>query len=330
MKYENFKYKETILGVKEWRNPKNKFYVFMPHYSSDPMKDPNREGKEWYEAERRGFPKALWDKEYEIDFTTKSGKLIFGKEYCDFDENIHFVDSFDIKEPTENLISLDFGQRNPTAGLVAKWTMDGVLYIIDEYYKPALPSQSSREMFIKFSYLFNLTKDINYLSMDDKRQAVYNTFQIPVIDPTTVSKNRSKVVDGEEIPYSVIEEFYDNGWDFMPGINDVTAGITKIREFMRVTNGKTRLYIFRDKCPNLCKELVNYRYKEYTDVQGRSRNDSEEPIKKNDHCQDSLRYLIQTRPIEPVIPEREKTRIEKDIERLCKPKASIVDAWDND
>jgi len=166
--------------------------------------------------------------------------------------------------------------------------------------------------------------------MEEKRNLVYNTFQIAVIDPSTASKNRSKVIEGEEIPYSVKEEFYDNGWDFFPGINDIGSGITKIREFMQIVDGQTKLYIFEDKCPNLCRQLKNYRYKENTEVIARSKNQSETPIKKDEHGIDALRYLIQTRPIEPVVPPMEKTRIQKDIEDLCKPKASIMDAFDQD
>ena len=133
--YKDIEKKETIKGVKFWQNPKNLFHVFMLHYSADSKKDPERDGKEWYKAERKGTPKATWMKEYEIDFTTKAGKLIFGSEFCDFDPKIHFINSFELPEPYELLLSLDFGQRNPTAALVGVWTMDNCLYIIDEYYR---------------------------------------------------------------------------------------------------------------------------------------------------------------------------------------------------
>ena len=125
----------------------------------------------------------------------------------------------------------------------------------------------------------------------------YNTFQIRVIDPSTTSKNRAKIKEGEEIQYSIIEEFYDHGWDFEPGINDVNSGITRMREYMQIdSEGETKLYIFKDKCPNLCLEMQNWRYREYSDHLQRQKNDSEEPVKKNDHAVDALRYIIQTRP----------------------------------
>ena len=107
--YDQVKQPELIRGLKAWKNPKNQFQVVMLHYTADESKDPSRKGREWFENEKRGTPKAVWLKEYEIDFTTKSGKLIFGPDFCDFDPNIHFIDSFEFEEPVEYLISLDFG-----------------------------------------------------------------------------------------------------------------------------------------------------------------------------------------------------------------------------
>jgi len=257
--YEDVKQKELITGIKTWKNPKNQFQVVMLHYTADKEKDPKREGREWYENEKRGTPKATWLKEYEIDFTTKSGKLIFGPDFCDFNPNIHFIKSFEFEEPVEYLISVDFGQRNPTCALIGIWTKENVLYIVDEYYSPAIPSVSSREMFKKFEYLFG---DLEGKTLKDKRRMVYNIFQIRVIDPSTTSKNRSKKIQGEEIEYSVIEEFYDHGWDLEPGSKDWAASITRIREYMQLDDeNKANIYIFKDKCPNLCWELPRYKYK---------------------------------------------------------------------
>lgn len=326
MAYKDIDKPEYIKGIKFWKNPKNKFNVFMLHYSSDPDKDPERNGKEWYENEKAGTLKATWLKEYEIDFATKSGKLIYGPEYCDFDPQIHLINSFEFPDPAEMLVSLDFGQRHATACLVGIWTKNSELYIIDEYYKPAIPSVSSREIFEKFEYLFDLPpgKEMRDLSFRQKRDLARDKFGIRVIDPSTGMKNRTKVRDGEEIPYSVIEEFYDNGWEFDLAQNDVNAGITRVREYLKVDeNKKSHLYIFKDKCPKLCWELQNYRYKELSEAQERTRNESEEPVKKNDHAVDALRYMLMTRPNTPLAAPREKTWIEKDIERLLKPQIYV-------
>lgn len=313
---------EFTRGIKIWKNPGNKFTVCMLHYTADPDKDPERNGKEWFENEKAGTLKATWLKEYEIDFTTKSGKLVYGPEYCDLDPQIHFINSFEYDDPAEQIISLDFGQRNPTAALVGIWTKDCRLYIVDEYYNPAIPSRASKDLFDKFGYLMG--GDLRDLSIRQKRERVWQYFGIRLIDPSTQSKNRTKIKDGEEIPYSVIEEFYDNGWDFEPGNNDVQAGITRVREYFKVDEqGKSRLYIFKDKCPNLCRELMNYRYKELTEIQEKTRNVSEEVVKKDDHAVDALRYLVMSRPAVPTQAPVEKTRIQRDIENLLRPKILV-------
>lgn len=323
--YEDIQQPEVIKGLKYWKNPKNSFNVLMLHYSADPNKDPEREGKEWFKNEQKGALKHLWKKEMEIDFTTKSGKLIYGSEYCDFDPNIHFINSFEYETPIEQLISLDFGQRNPTCALVGIWTMNNILYIIDEYYKPAIPSVSSREMFDKFGYLMDVDENTSF---ENKKNNAIHRFAVRVIDPSTRAKNRVTVQNGEEIEYSVVEEFEDNGWEFELGSNDVASRITRIREYFKVDeNGKAHLYIFKDKCPHLCEELETYRYKEYSEIQEKTRNKSEDPVKKNDHAVDSLGYMIMTRPNTPSKPVKEKTRIQKDIENLLRPRILSND-WD--
>lgn len=314
---------EVIPGIKYWKNPGNKFNVLMLHYTADPEKDPNRDGADWYEQEKEGAPKAVWQKEYEIDFATKAGKLVYGNEYTDFDESVHFIESRDLGN-VEYFMALDFGQRNPTAALIGALDDDGRVYIIDEYYKPVIPSVSSREMFEKFSYL--LPEYHSGMSYSAKRDLANSVFQIKVIDPTTTSKNRTKIIEGEEIPYSVIEDFYDNGWEFERANNDWDAGVTRVREYLTIgRDGKSHLYFFKDKCPKLCWEFTHYRYQENTEALERKNNEPERPVKKNDHGVDALRYLICTRPNTPTPKEKPKTRIQKDFENHLKPKVVLND-----
>ena len=330
MSYDDVKQPELIRGLKVWKNPNNKFTVAMLHYTADETKDPERNGKEWFENEQLGTLKATWLKEYEIDFSTKSGKLIFGPEFCDFDQSIHFINSFELPEPYELLIALDFGQRHPTAALVGAWTTDNVLYIIDEYWKPAVPSVSSKEMFEQFAYLIDPYNKLEGKTLSQRRDMAIATFTERVIDPSTTPKNRTKIKEGEEIPYSVIEDFWDHGWDFMPADNDVDAGITRMREYFQLNaEGKSHFYIFKDKCPHLCSEILNYRYQELTEIQHKTRADSEKPIKKNDDCLDACRYMVMTRPKTPEVAQKPKTRIQRDIENLIRPRI-ISNDWDND
>lgn len=320
---------EVIKWVKVWKNINNKFTIFALHFSSDPVKDPDRDWKEWYKKEREWMPKAKWNKEYELDFESKAGQLIFGSEYCDFSPWIHFIDSFNVK--WELILSLDFGQSNPTVWLVGCYDKNGVLYIIDEYYKPAIPSVSSREMFDQFAPHFKReVPEWKKYDYDLKRDIADDTFQIKVIDPTTRSKNRTKVKEWEEIQYSVKEDFYDHGWDFELWNNDWDSSITRLREYFQLDgNWKAHLYIFKDKCPHLCWELQRYKYREQTESQERVSNKSERPTKKHDDSVDSLRYLIMTRPNKPMAPKQELNVIQRDIQRLLKP-VNLSASWDVD
>ena len=75
--------------------------------------------------------------------------------------------------------------------------------------------------------------------------------------------------------------------------------------FVRGKNRKSRIYIFKS-CVNLIKELKSYRW-----------GDGENPVKKDDHCLDEMRYYIMTKP-ENLPPKKEKTQIQKDKERLIR------------
>lgn len=317
--YKDVDVEEAIPGIKFWRNKNNKFHVLMLHHSADPDKsDRTEKGREWIEKEKTGTPKAVWDKEYQIDFSTKSGDLVFGPKYCDFDPKVHLINSFELGD-VELVMSLDFGQRNPNAALIFAITMDGTIYLIDEYYKPAIPSVASREMFSKFGYLMPGYEDS--LTIRQKKILANNTFQYKVIDPSTGAKNRTKIIEGEEIPYSVIEDFADNGWEFDRGNNDWEAGITRLREYFRIDgNRKSHFYIFADKCPMYTWELQHYRYQEHTDRTKRQKNESEKPVKKDDHGIDSSRYFIMSRPNRPEEAPKKLTKIQKDINNLLKPK----------
>jgi len=325
--YSDIQEPEEIKGIKFWKNPGNKFHVLMLHYTADPKKDPERAGAKWFEKEKEGAPKSVWNKEYEIDFTTKAGQLVYGPEFCDFSPAIHTINSFELGD-AELFMALDFGQRNPNCALIGALTRDNKVYIIDEYYNPAIPSVASREMFEKFGYLIPGYQD--NLTIRQKKTLADNAFQIKVIDPTTGHKNRTKIIEGEEIPYSVIEDFEDNGWEFERADNDFDAGVTRVREYMVVDGaGESNLYIFADKCPKLTWELNHYRYQENTERTERAKNEPEKPMKKDDHGMDALRYLLMTRPVKPAQQVQKMTRIQKDINNLLHPKVDkLQEAFD--
>lgn len=316
MQYKEFPWKELIKWVKFWENQINWYPILALHYSSDPNKDPDRQWREWYNMQKKKISiQSKWDREMEIEFKEAWSKLIFWPEYCDFDPSIHFIPSFTIND-AELALSLDFWQSNPNCWLIAAYK-NWVIYIIDEYYNPAIPSAAAKDMRIKFR---NYIGNTDNMDMDLVRWMVDNAFQVKVIDPSTRNKNRVKSTEWWEIPYSVIQEFYDNWFDFLPWNNDVDASITRIRELFKIwSDWKSRLYIFMDKCPNLVRQLQKFRYKTQTERQANVSNQPEKVVKKDDHAVDALRYLVMCYIHEPEPSQEHKTIIQKDIERLLKP-----------
>jgi len=65
-------------GIKWWRNIRNGFMCVELHYTADKLK----RGKFWKQKAKKGYPDdRSWDQEMEIDFTTISGRAVFGGLY---------------------------------------------------------------------------------------------------------------------------------------------------------------------------------------------------------------------------------------------------------
>lgn len=80
-----------------------------------------------------------------------------------------------------------------------------------------------------------------------------------------------------------IAVFATRGLFFNLAIRDVRAGIDAVRERLRIRpDGRPRLKVFGDKCPNLLREFPEYHW----DPNVRT----EQPWKADDHALDALRY----------------------------------------
>lgn len=200
-----------------------------------------------------------------------------GAIYPEFNRNINVVPPFTPPKGWEYLVALDHGMVNPTAALLCGIDFDGNIYVVDEYYSPGVVSQHSKEI-LKMTSGY----DISFW----------------LIDPSTQAKNREK--DG--MPWSVIEEYEDQGLFFTPANNEKLAGINRVREFMRLDPkrlnpqtgrlGSPRLFIFQN-CVNLIEEFPSYQWKQQRSLS--DRNAKEVPVDFKDHALDALRYMIMSR-----------------------------------
>ncbi len=183
-----------------------------------------------------------------------------------------FIDSFEIPKEWERFITLDHGLRNPTA---VYWNAidpkTGIVYTYQEYYKPntLIPEHAT-----------------TLKPMIEEVPA--GRLRFMVADPSI--KNKTDPINGK----SVQGLYMEYGMFFQPGNNNIEAGILKVNSYIE----RGRWKIFRDKCPNLVKEGINYKFKEITMDQA-NENLDEKPVKANDHGMDSIRYGFMKLPDDP-------------------------------
>ncbi|MBQ3046560.1 MAG: terminase family protein [Clostridia bacterium] len=214
-------------------------------------------------------------------------KAASGLVYPEFDENIHVLkEPFNIPSEWQDVISIDPGLNNP---LSAHWyavDYDSNVYVIAEHFEAGRDIEYHSERIKSISNRLGWKKDrCGRLTA--------------LIDSAANQKTLASLK-------SVSELFYEYGIAVNPNVNkDMFSGIQRVKEYLRVRDGRSKLYIFPE-CVNLIRELKTYRW-----------GDGDNPKKTDDHALDELRYYLMSKP-ENTPPKVEKTLIQKDKERLIR------------
>ena len=75
--------------------------------------------------------------------------------------------------------------------------------------------------------------------------------------------------------------------------NQVFPGIDHVRAALALLpNGRPRLRICKERCPNLWRQIQTYRWKRGSDSGLNPRAGAMEPVKVDDDAVDALRYLL--------------------------------------
>ena len=209
-----------------------------------------------------------------------------GLVYPEFDPQVHVIDPFEVPLDWQDKISIDPGLNNP---LSAHWyavDFDGNVYVVAEHY------EAKRDITYHAGKIKEICQRLNWhFGMNGKYEALIDS----AANQRTLASEKS-----------VSELFYENGIAVNPKVNkDLFTGINRVKSYLKNANGETKLYIFKN-CANLIREIKGYSW-----------GNGDVPTKKDDHSLDELRYYIMSRP-ENKPPERIKTEIEKDKERLYK------------
>lgn len=177
-----------------------------------------------------------------------------GLIYKDFNKEQHVGDYLGLPMKS-HIAGYDDGYRNPACLLIGGFDSDNKLFILHEYYKSDRTTDE-------------ITRDIKPLyEQYDLRKIFCDPSGLNAIE--TFKRHSMRALDANNI---VKDNKKGEG-----------SGISKLKSLFKQN------YVFIDKsCINLIKQLQSYRY----DKDKASGNYTEEPVKKDDHAVDALRYLV--------------------------------------
>lgn len=209
-----------------------------------------------------------------------------GLVYPEFDENVHVIDPVSLPKEWQDNISIDPGLNNPLSAHWYSVDYDGNVYVVAEHF------EGGKDVFYHSQKIKEISQKLGWKTDRYGRLSA-------LIDSAANQKTLSSLK-------SVTELFYENGINVNPNVDkDLFSGIQRVKQYLKVSNGKPKLYVFRS-CVNLIRELKSYRW-----------GQGDSPRKTDDHALDELRYYLMTKPRNEV-KLTGKTEIQKDKERLFK------------
>lgn len=212
-------------------------------------------GNEEIERIKQEVSEDQFAQEYMAEFRKMAGLV-----YKEFDRKIHVVKPEDVPKVGTRLIGIDFGYVNPTAAVFILIDGDNNWWIYDEIYERQKTMDQIAEHLKEKMVGVHIT-----MIVADSAQAEHianlNNKGLPVYP---VSKTKDSINAGIELIKS------------------------RLKTYEQLT-GKPKPHMFiSNNCPNVIEEFEKYHYPEATRA---DKNEKEEPIKKDDHAMDALRYI---------------------------------------
>lgn len=208
---------------------------------------------------RLELPEPVYLRNYAASFDAFKGKV-----YEDFlDGRTHIVDRVPFSKFKRRVAGVDWGYANPGVQLEAGIDTDDRIWVYREDYRQRLsmappPGAPNAPC---WTNLFKIARH---------RRGVGRWWADPSEPEHIATVKEHGVPEMRAAPN-----------DVMPGLEAVATMLKPVQRRGDTSRGDPALYIHRG-CRNLREELSSYRY----------RDDSEKPIKENDHAVDALRYLV--------------------------------------
>lgn len=207
-----------------------------------------------------------------------------GLVYTEFDENKCIVEPFEVPSEWFDTISIDPGLNNPTSVHWYAVDYDGNVYVIFEHF------ESGKNVDYHANAIKQICEKLHW-----KKDGCGKITAL--IDSASNQKTLASAK-------SVAELFYEKGICVNTNVNkDLFSGIARVKNYLDFNNGLPNLYIFKN-CVNLIREIKGYFW-----------GSGDNPIKKDDHSLDEMRYYLMSKP--KIKEEREvKSEVQKDKEKL--------------
>lgn len=190
-----------------------------------------------------------------------------GAVYPDFINCL--VDPFPMDNPQSTkhwprICGFDKGWTDETCLAVAAIDpISGVCYIYDEYYESQKP--------------------ITYHATKIKEKI----FGLPMYKPIQADPSVRNANDRDGVSY---KDYFRNvsGLELAPANNNISDGIERVRDFMYT--GKLKFFT---SCVNIREEAGKYVFKQNRDGTG-----TDDPVDRNNHLMDAVRYLVMGLPMD--------------------------------
>jgi len=233
---------------------------------------------------------------------------VSGLVFKEFDPKIHIIPYKESFPEWKRFRGFDHGQQNPAACL-------GFTYgYTDPVYLPELLGDRMDYINKKYDNYPIIIVDRMYYSsglVSEHKAGIAKTFEnidrpgLVYADPSIWRKDREKIVgDGKPVEYSIAQEYMESP-DALRGLvranNNVSVGIDRISLLLIIGH---LFFMDHESLDSLIGETGEIR--SYSWKQPKTDDDDwpEEPIKRNDHACDALRYGIMSLP--PLRAEKSK------------------------
>lgn len=305
-----------IPGVRVWKN-KRDVVIFRLHYSADPNKTP-----EWAAREKmRMADDALYQQEYEIDFGSTGGSLIY-----QYTPEATEEDEFPVPHSWTRRMALDPHPVKPHASLWGATDPYGILHIYREFWPSKVynmgamvPENDNRVSVKEYVECVKFLESAENVQNSGKAENIYER----VIDYAARAFGKGTSDDNPDEQSDFQTRFereadaIDLDFRFRDAKKDMQVGIELVNAMLKpslmeedpktgVFRPRSQIRIMRERCPELIWQLKNNRRKNSTAQQAENDDPTMRLIRKKNDLSDCSKYLLRN-GIEYVDPAPDRT-----------------------